>query len=147
MKSFYQYVDENVRKKGIPISADIFGLVTMAEDDIGIGQYLEDIFPYFDAIAPMVYPSHYSAGFFGFSNPDEHPYEVVKKAMQAGIDRAIAIDEDPQKLRTWIQDFSLGVPYDIKKVRAQIDATYEIGLDSYMSWDPKNRYTKDAYYR
>jgi len=147
LKSFYQYVDENVRKKGIPISADIFGLVTMAEDDIGIGQYLEDIFPYFDAIAPMVYPSHYSAGFFGFSNPDEHPYEVVKKAMQAGIDRAIAIDEDPQKLRTWIQDFSLGVPYDIKKVRAQIDATYEIGLDSYMSWDPKNRYTKDAYYR
>jgi len=147
LKSFYQYIDENVRQKGIPISADIFGLVTMAEDDIGIGQYLEDIFPYFDAIAPMVYPSHYSAGFFGFSNPDEHPYEVVKKAMQTGINRAIAIDEDPQKLRTWIQDFSLGVPYDTKKVRAQIDATYEIGLDSYMSWDPKNRYTKDAYYR
>jgi len=68
--------------------------------------------------------------------------------MQAGIDRAIAIDEDPQKLRTWIQDFSLGCSLmTSKKVRAQIDATYEIGLDSYMSWDPKNRYTKDAYYR
>jgi len=87
LKSFYQYVDENVRKKGIPISADIFGLVTMAEDDIGIGQYLEDIFPYFDAIAPMVYPSHYSAGFFGFSNPDEHPYEVSKKS-HAGWNRS-----------------------------------------------------------
>ncbi|MCA9352544.1 hypothetical protein KC866_04145, partial [Patescibacteria group bacterium] len=81
MKKFYQYMDERVRTQGIPMSADIFGLVTSAEDDIGIGQYFEDIYPYFDAIAPMVYPSHYSSGFFGFSNPNAHPYEVVTAAM------------------------------------------------------------------
>ncbi len=146
MKSFYEYIDNRLRSKGIPISADIFGLVTTAQDDIGIGQVFEDIYPHFDAIAPMVYPSHYSSGFFGYTNPNAHPYEVVRAAMQGAIDKAHSIDEDPDKLRTWIQDFNLGTPtYGINEVKAQINATYDISLDSYMSWDPKNRYTKEAY--
>ena len=147
MKRFYTYLDNRLRKEqGIPISADIFGLTTSAEDDLGIGQYLEDIYPHFDAIAPMVYPSHYSSGFFGHQNPNAYPYEVVKAAMSSAIKRASAINEDPDKLRTWIQDFSLGTPsYGVGEVRAQIQATYDAGLDSYMVWDPKNRYTRSAY--
>lgn len=146
LKEFYQYLDSELRSNGIPISADIFGLVTTAKDDLGIGQVFEDIFPHFDAIAPMVYPSHYSSGFFGYSNPNARPYEVVYAAMESAKNRAVAIDDDPQKLRTWIQDFSLyGVTYGEKEVRDQIRATYDLGLDSYMVWDPKNKYTKDAY--
>ncbi|MFT6829607.1 MAG: hypothetical protein ACJAV6_000438 [Candidatus Paceibacteria bacterium] len=146
MKRFYEYMDTRIRGKGIPMSADIFGLVTTTKGDIGIGQIFEDIYPHFDAIAPMVYPSHYSTGFFGFENPNANPYQVVTQSMTAGMERAIAIGEDPQKLRTWIQDFSLGSPsYGVTEVRAQIDATFDIGLDSYMSWDPKNKYTKNAY--
>ena len=147
MKRFYTYLDNRLRvNDGIPISADIFGLVTSAEDDIGIGQYFEDIYPHFDAIAPMVYPSHYSSGFFGYQNPNAHPYEVVKAAMTSATRRASAINEDPDKLRTWIQDFSLGTPtYGVGEVRTQIQATYDVGLDSYMVWDPKNRYTRSAY--
>lgn len=146
MKKFYVFMDDRLREQKIPISADIFGLVTSAEDDIGIGQVFEDILPHFDYVAPMVYPSHYSSGFFGFSNPNAHPYEVVKAAMKSGVTRAEAIGEDPQKLRTWIQDFSLGVAYGTTEVKEQIQATYDIGLDSYMVWDPKNKYTQPAYY-
>lgn len=146
MLSFYKYLDNRLGSKNIPISADIFGLVTTSKDDIGIGQVFEDIYPYFDAIVPMVYPSHYSPGFFGYDNPNANPYGVVKKSMQSAYDRAVAMNENPDKLRTWLQDFSLGSPYYGEiEVRAQIDATYDIGLDSYMSWDPKNKYTKNAY--
>jgi len=146
MKKFYVFMDNRLREQKIPISADIFGLVTSAEDDIGIGQVFEDILPHFDYLAPMVYPSHYSSGFFGYSNPNAHPYEVVHAAMKSAITRAQTMGEDPQKLRTWIQDFSLGVPYGTTEVKEQIQATYDIGLDSYMVWDPKNKYTQPAYY-
>ena len=146
MKKFYTYMDTRIRGKNIPMSADIFGLVTTSEGDIGIGQIFEDIYPHFDAIAPMVYPSHYSTGFFGFTNPNAHPYEVITKSMTSAMERASAINEDPDKLRTWIQDFSLGEPqYGTSEVQAQINATFDIGLDSYMSWDPKNKYTQEAY--
>jgi hypothetical protein len=147
LKSFYHYLDTELRSQNIPISADIFGLVTTAKQDVGIGQHFEDIYPYFDAIVPMVYPSHYRSGHFGYDNPNAHPYSVVTQSMQSAYDRAVAMKQDPQKLRTWIQDFSLGSPkYGKSEIIDQIQATYDVGLDSYMSWDPKNRYTKDAYY-
>lgn len=146
LKEFYAYLDTELREKNIPISADVFGLITTAKDDVGIGQIFEDILPHFDAIAPMVYPSHYSAGFFGYDNPDANPYGVIYRSMESAKERAIAINEDPQKLRAWIQDFSLGVTYSEKEIRDQIRAVYDLGLDSYMVWDPKNKYTKEAYY-
>ena len=146
MKTFYQYLDIELRTEKIPISADIFGLVTTAQDDIGIGQIFEDIYQYFDYIAPMVYPSHYSSGFFGYANPNAEPYGVVKAAMSQAIVRAKALDQNPNKLRTWIQDFSIGSPaYGKTEVTAQIKAINDLGIPSYMSWDPKNRYTQEAY--
>lgn len=146
MKKFYEYMDTRLRDQEIPISADVFGLVTSAEDDLGIGQVFEDILPHFDYVAPMVYPSHYSSGFFGYNNPNAYPYEVVHAAMESGKNRALAMGEDPQKLRTWIQDFSLGINYGKNEITKQIQATYDVGLDSYMVWDPKNKYTQEAYY-
>lgn len=49
------------------------------------------------------------------------------------------------KLRPWLQDFNYGKIYTEADVRAQIKATYDAGLDSFMMWDPKNVYTKSAY--
>lgn len=48
------------------------------------------------------------------------------------------------KLRTWIQDFDYGGDYGPKEVRAQIQATYDAGLTSWMIWSPSNRYTVEA---
>ena len=45
------------------LSADLFGLVTVAGDHLGIGQVIEDALPYFDALCPMVSPSCYAEGF------------------------------------------------------------------------------------
>ena len=114
-------------------------------DDLNIGQVLERAAPYFDYIAPMVYPSHYPVGFHNFKNPAAQPYDVVYVAMSNGAARMRAASSSPLKLRPWLQDFDLGAEYDAPMVRAQIKATYDAGLTSWMIWDPSNKYTRDAY--
>jgi hypothetical protein len=148
LETFFKYLSENLRtgETSIPISADLFGMTTSNTDDLGIGQVLEKALPYFDFIAPMVYPSHYPPTWHGFKNPAEHPYEVIKISMSKAYERAVAMGESPKKLRPWLQDFNLGAQYTPERVRAQITATYDIGLDSWMLWDPANTYTEEALY-
>ena len=50
----------------------------------------------------------------------------------------------PEKFRTWIQDFDYGGDYDAADVRAQIQASYDTGVMSWMIWAPSNIYTKAA---
>lgn len=143
LKKFFAYVDTKVGEK-YPISFDIFGMTTTAEDDMGIGQLYEDIIVHGDYIMPMVYPSHYGAGLFGFLNPAEHPYEVVSQAMSSAVLRAQNVQMPKEKLRTWIQDFDLGATYDSKKVLDQMNATTSVGVPSWVLWDAANTYTKEA---
>ena len=44
----------------------------------------------------------------------------------------------------WLQDFSLGVEYGEREVRAQIDATLAAGIDEYLLWDPTVTYASGA---
>ena len=106
----------------------------------------------------MVYPSHFASGYLNFSNPATHPYEVVKNAMTSAVARLTALAsttpsvKDTQhsvfarqgKLRPWLQDFDLGATYTAEMVRAQIQATYDAGLTSWMLWSPSNQYTATA---
>lgn len=83
IKNFFQKLRESL--PGAKISVDLFGQTTVNKDDLGIGQYIEDSFDYFDYICPMVYPSHYKAGFMGFDNPADHPYEVIKHSIDTAV--------------------------------------------------------------
>jgi hypothetical protein len=157
------------RAAAVPyLSVDLFGMTTTNEDDLSIGQVLERTLPYFDFVDPMVYPSHYPPGFMGFNDPNEHVYEVVEHAMREAVRRAEATTTtqngfmqqrigtstpplyqksayDKQRLRPWLQDFDYGGDYGTEEVRAQIQATYDVGLTSWMVWAPSNRYTKGAF--
>jgi hypothetical protein len=145
IREFFSYLDSSMKTIGITTSADIFGMTTTATDDLNIGQVLENTLPYFDYIAPMVYPSHYPDGFHGWANPNAHPYELIQYVMKSGVDRAIAASTTPLKLRPWLQDFTMGTPsYGKKEVEAQIQATYDVGLTSWMLWDPGNKYNGGA---
>ena len=44
------------------------------------------------------------------------------------------------KMRPWLQSFDYPVTYTPEMVAAQIKATNDAGLDSYMFWDPANKY-------
>lgn len=160
-------LDGNISTTSRPIlSADLFGMITTNKDDLNIGQVLERATPYFDFIAPMVYPSHYPRGFNGWDNPNHNIYGVVKFSMDSAVERMNATTTTVKtltnkllstttpiysnkvysqlKLRPWLQDFDYGGNYDIEEVRAQIQATYDAGLTSWMLWSPSNRYTVEA---
>ena len=145
LSEFFAYLNTELSDLPTPISADVFGMTTTNYDDLNIGQVLESIAPHFDYVAPMVYPSHYPPTFRGYKNPAAHPYEIVLFAMSKGVERLSAPTSTPTKLRPWLQDFDLGADYDAAKVRAQIKATYDSGLTSWMIWDPANRYTREAF--
>jgi len=145
VKDFFRGIHERTKDLGIPISVDLFGMASTNYDDLGIGQILENALPYFDFVTLMVYPSHYPPGYHGYKQPAIVPYKIVKYNMDMAVSRAIAADSDPAKIRPWIQDFNLGAIYDALMIRAQIQATYDAGLNSWMSWDPRNIYTTGAY--
>ncbi len=145
MKSFFAYVDEKMHAHDIPISVDLFGMVATNTDDLGIGQLLEDALPHFDFIAPMVYPSHFPPTWNGYKNPAANPYEVIKITMDKAGDRAEAMSLPRTKIRPWLQDFDMGAKYTAAMVRAQIKATYDSGLTSWMMWDAANTYTAGAF--
>jgi hypothetical protein len=144
MKSFFEYLHENFKDTGIIISADLFGMTSTNYDDLNIGQVLEDAAPNFDFIAPMVYPSHYPTGFNGYKDVNAHPYDIVNYSMVIAAKRLVAIGESPLKLRPWLQDNDYPVHYTPAMVRAQIQATYDAGLTSWMLWDAGNTYTQSA---
>ena len=144
LKEFFGYLSQNLKSTGAILSADLFGMIMTNDDDLGIGQILENTVPYFDYVTPMVYPSHFSPTWNGFKNPASVPYDVVKISIGRGVERLKMIGEDPLKLRPWLQDFNLGATYTAPLVRAQIQATYDVGLSSWMLWDPKNVYTFEA---
>lgn len=79
--------------------------------------------------------------------------EVSGTKLQSGAQEKIDLKEKEleelfsfQKIRPWLQDFDYGGDYGYAEVRAQIDAVYASGLDSWMMWDPANKYTKEAYF-
>ena len=145
LKDFFAFVDNHFRSKGVPISADLFGMTTSNTDDLGIGQILENALAHFDYVAPMVYPSHYPKNFMGIPVPATKPYEIIKYSMEAGVKRAVAASTTPLKLRPWLQDFTIeGVAYSPEMVRAQIQATYDVGLTSWMLWNASNKYMEGA---
>ena len=168
LEDFFSYLYSELAPTGVKMSADLFGMTTTNTDDLNIGQVLERALPYFDYISPMVYPSHYPRGFNGWQNPNNYPYEVIHYSMSRAVERTIATTTPVKtnsgllystttkpflytknyhsalKLRPWIQDFDYGGNYDVAEVKAQIQATYDSGLTSWMLWSPSNKYTKGA---
>ena len=145
MESFFKYLSQEIKKVGdIPISADLFGLTTESTGDMGIGQVWEKTIPYFDFVSPMIYPSHYPGGHAGYKNPALYPYEIIDRALLGAINKTKNINQSITKIRPWLQDFDMGATYTKEMVRAQVKATYDNGLNSWMLWDPSNKYTPSA---
>jgi hypothetical protein len=123
-----------LRPMGCALAADIFGYLTTATDDGGIGQRWEEIAGVVDVVSPMLYPSHYHPEFFGFPSSD-NPGEVVGRALSDGMERL----DQQVVVRPWLQDFGYGPD----KVRDQISVVESYGL-GWMLWNAKSQVTLDA---
>jgi hypothetical protein len=144
VEAFLEYARAELEESGVAMTMDVFGATTSAQGDVGIGQYWERFIGSVEVALPMVYPSHYGIGSFGIQDPNGHPYEVVREALIAGLQRSEAV-EGAGVIRPWLQDFTLGSPrYEGPEVRAQIQATYDAGIDEWLLWNASSRYTEAA---
>lgn len=142
IEDFLAYAVSRLRPVKVPVSADIFGLVPTAVDDLKIGQKYERIIAQVDVVSPMVYPSHYAPGSYGLEDPDSRPFETVAATVRDAQRRG---PPGQAKLRPWLQDFSLRHVYARGEVVAQIEACESLGVRSWMFWNPANRYTSSAF--
>jgi len=141
---FLAYAKSELEPYNVFIAADVFGLTTLTLDDMGMGQKYEKIITQVDYICPMVYPSHYGPGNYGFKNPNAYPYEVVKNALLDAQEKSVKVGTQ-SIIRPWLQDFNLGSPkYGPAQVKAQIQATYDAGLEEWILWNAGNKYTVGA---
>ncbi|WP_217586272.1 putative glycoside hydrolase [Lentibacillus saliphilus] len=146
--TFLKEMNERLDRYAVNVSADVFGLVTSAEDDMGIGQVWEQVSPYVDYISPMTYPSHYGPGSYGVDNPDTEPYDIIKHAVKDALKRNATLKENgvtPARIRPWIQDFDLRSNYGPIEVREQIKALEELGIHQYLAWNAGSIYNNEAY--
>ena len=144
VSGFLDYISAGTEDYQVDITADVFGATTSLNYDLGIGQLWEEVVSRVDVILPMVYPSHYWSGSFDIEEPNNHPYEVVKSALSDGLERVEKL-ASVGSIRPWLQDFTLGdPPYGSAEIRAQIQATYDVGINEWVLWNASSRYTEEA---
>jgi hypothetical protein len=98
-----------------------------------------------DALLPMVYPSHYPRGSWGFDRPNAEPYAIVHRAVSDGVERSRDIP-NAAAIIPWLQAFTLGdPPYGADEIRAQIQASYDAGVHEWVLWSPSVRYPREAF--
>jgi hypothetical protein len=146
INGFLKRAYSELKPLGVVVGADLFGLTTSVEpgDDMKIGQDYKSVAEIVDYVAAMAYPSHYAPGTYGIANPDADPYGTVKASLGAAIAKTPGIPLE--KHRPWIQDFTYPAPgavkYGPEQVLAQVRALKELGIESFMLWDPANKYSR-----
>lgn len=149
-----QYLYENLIPEEIFVSIDVFGsIISSYRDQESVGQNYVDLLKYCDYICPMLYPSHYSSGYYGVQNPDLEPYTIVKSALNASKS-AIANNYNSTfhygSVRPWLQGFTADYietyqKYTSKQYREQIKAVEDAGYDEWLFWNAAGNYQWDAF--
>ena len=135
---------DRVAALGVPFTIDVFGLTTSATNDVGVGQRWEDLVQIVDVILPMVYPSHYHRGSYGYPRPNAEPYNVVRRALEHGIRRRELVG-GRAGIRPYLQAFTLGRPrYTHHEVREHIRAVKDVGLTDWILWNARGVYPRGA---
>ena len=135
IEGFLEEARQRLHALGCAVSADVFGIVLASENDQGIGQRPEELTRHVDAFSPMVYPSHYSDGWLGFDDPNEHPYDVTSDAIEDGLARI----QPGVVLRPWLQAFW----WTDEQIRASIQAAedHDVG---WILWNAVSNFSRAA---
>ncbi|MCL6604337.1 MAG: GTP-binding protein [Paenibacillus sp.] len=153
ISDFVKYAKAELNPLGVRVSVDIFGYAASVPAAEGIGQDFVKISKNVDIISPMVYPSHYSTGWFNVEDPDKNPYATIKGSMVDTHKKLEPLGSYKPIIRPWIQDFTaswLGsghyVKYGKKQIEDQVRALKEENIDEFLLWNANNRYTSGVDY-
>jgi hypothetical protein len=149
---FVKYAREQLTPLGVRVSVDIFGYAASVPAAEGIGQDFNKISQNVDVISPMIYPSHYSTGWFGANVPDAAPYVTINGAMKDTSKKLEPITDLKPVVRPWIQDFTASwvkgyIKYGKHEIDEQVRALKDNGIDEFLLWNAVNTYTPNAVYK
>ncbi len=147
IRDFILYSKKQLASYNVPVTADVFGLVTHDDGDVQIGQHWETVITAADAVLPMVYPSHYANGHYGFARPGAVPYNLIRVSLTDAVVRTKFVADSAKvpvgEIRPWLEAMSIrGLSYGSREVRQQIQATYDAGLKSWALWNPGSKYAE-----
>lgn len=151
IEDFLVLARKELKQYNVHLAADVFGIVTRSWDDSDdIGQTWRKITNNAEYICPMIYPSHYGPGVYGYDVPDQHPYEISKEAVMEAIERNAA-QKSPGIIRPWFQGFSAPwvsghIEYDGKAISDQMVAAAELGIEEYIIWNGGNNYNPMSFF-
>ncbi len=150
ISGFLSYACSQIHEKGGVVTADVFGTVIGSATDIErVGQNYAELGKTVDVLSPMVYPSHYGPGVFGFDVPDAHPYDTVYQALMLSQDvLGQNAGESCVVVRPWLQAFTATwvsghISYEAQQIQEQIQAVYDAGYEEWILWNATCRYPMD----
>lgn len=149
---FVKYAREQLTPLGVRVSVDIFGYSASVPAAEGIGQDFQKISENVDVICPMIYPSHYTTGWFGSKVPDAAPYVTINGAMADTKKKLDPLGSTLKPVvRPWIQDFTASwvpghIKYGAHEIEEQIRALKDNGIDEFLLWNAGNSYTQGVNY-
>lgn len=130
---FLERVDRAV---ALPISADVFGLTTLVDGDPrGLGQHIERLAKFIEAISPMMYANGMDTYFRG-GQITPHVINLIQCGLQRGRHKAKDI-----VLRPYLQGYANGVEHmwGPDFVAEQVLAAQRAGSDGFLFWNPTMR--------
>lgn len=146
INDFIDYATKKLKPYNVKVGVDIFGYTATIPEDTDIGQNFSEMSKRVDVVSSMIYPSHWSPGYFGTDYPDLHPYEVVKNYMIQETEILNALQNKPTT-RPWLQDFTASylpsgqyTVYTANEVLAQVKALKELGINEFLLWNAANNY-------
>ena len=135
--AFLRYAAARLHPLGVRVSADVFGL--SATHDLGIGQYPAQVGNVVDAIYPMTYPSHYTAGEYNLPDPNAAPGATVMDSLR---DFRTQLAGRKALLVPWLQDFSLGRTYTPPTSPRRSPRRGPMDTGGFMLWNAAGLYTR-----
>lgn len=136
IQGFLEEAANRLHPEGCVVSASIFGIVNMEDDDAGLGQRVEETSEPLDVYVPMIYPNQWPSGWFGLSNPSAYPGTVIGTV----LDNAVPRVADGTVVRPLLQ----GYYYTSSQIRAEIDAAEARGY-GWQVWNMDSVYSLDSF--
>ncbi|MBU0632135.1 putative glycoside hydrolase [bacterium] len=144
ISDFIQNAQTKLRPYGTFISVDTYGMVCWSDDDTNIGHTIKSLAKYADYLAPMLYPSGFAGGSFGFDNPAAYPYEIIYRSV-----KHIHCDIEPKRIRPWLQAFKDYAfdkrHYKKEDIQEQIKACADANTSGWMFWNPSSKYNESYF--
>jgi hypothetical protein len=138
---FLKEVRARVAPYNTSVAVDIFGVTAwQSKVDIdNLGQDLRKMAQYIDVISPMLYPSHFHAGYDGFANPGAEPYYFIHTGV---VQAKKLLSGEAAALVPWIQGFDLHSPnFGTNYILEQVRACKEEKISGFLIWNAGNNYS------